>query len=68
MFLVLYLSVVSDEELKDKEPFKGLNGSGGVSMSANVVAPATTPSTISYAPAMEIENLTTVNGNIQGRI
>lgn len=63
----MYLTVVTDKEVKANEASRGVNGSG-VSPSISIVAPVKSPSTISSTATRERENLTAVNENIQGRI
>lgn len=64
----MFLTVVTDKEVKAKEASRGVNGSEGVSPTVSIVAPVNSPSTISSTATTEKENLTALNENIQGRI
>lgn len=67
-FSYMYLTAVTDKEVKAKEASRGVNGSEGASPSVSIVAPVNSPNTISFTTTTEKENLTAVNENIQGRI
>lgn len=65
-FSYMYLTVLTDKEVKAKEASRGVNGSEGASPSVSIVVPVYSPNTIPATATTEKENLTAVNENIQG--
>lgn len=64
----MYLTVVTDKEVKAKEASRGVNGSEGVSPSISISAPVNPPSTISYMATIKEEDPTAVNEIVHGII